>query len=105
MMPRTLRLGVLDVAELEGDHDLRDAAEQGEEADPDQQQRSLYRAVLLGGPETDKDLQDAGHQAKPPHGVDLPGADRGNDVERALEDEQQAQDRGERPERVVGPGE
>jgi hypothetical protein len=34
---RVLRLGVLRVAELEGDHDLRDAAEQGEEANPDQQ--------------------------------------------------------------------
>ena len=36
----TLRLRVLGAAELEGDHDLRDAAEHGEEADPDQQQRS-----------------------------------------------------------------
>src|ERR1700756_516165 len=105
LTPRTLRLGMLGAAELEGDHDLRDATEQGEEADPDQQQRSLYRAVLLGGPETEQDLQDADHQAKPPSGVDLPGADGGDDVERALEDEQQPQDRGERPERVVGPGE
>ena len=32
-----LALGALGVAELEGDHDLRDAAEQGEEADPDQE--------------------------------------------------------------------
>src|SRR5204862_868326 len=48
LTPRALRLGVLRTAELEGDHDLRDAAEQGEETDPDQQERSLYRAVLLG---------------------------------------------------------
>src|ERR1700753_3027896 len=78
------RSGLLGAAELEGDQDLRDATEQGEEPDPDQQQRSLYRAVLLGGPETEQDLQDADHQAKPPGGVDFPGADRGDDVERAL---------------------
>jgi hypothetical protein len=43
----------------------------------------LYRAVLLGGPETEQDLQDADQQAKPPGGVDLPDADGGDDVERA----------------------
>src|SRR5690242_21925552 len=74
LTPRTFRLGMLGVAELEGDHDLRDAAEQGEEADPEQQQRSLYRTVLLGGPETEQDLQDADHQAKPPHGSRRPAA-------------------------------
>src|SRR5260370_1325965 len=103
--PRTLRLGVLGAAELEGDHDLGDATEQSEEADPDQQQRSLYREVLLGGPEAEQDLQDAGHHAQPPGAVDLPGAGGCDDVERAPEDEQQPQDRGERAERVIALGE
>ena len=55
-----LLLTPLAAADFEGDDDLGDPAEQGEEPDPDQQQRPFYRQILLGGPEAEQDLQDAG---------------------------------------------
>src|SRR5215472_17878651 len=59
--PRRVPLGALAAPELEGDDDLRDAAEQGEEPDPQQQERAARREPLLGGPEAEHELQDAGH--------------------------------------------
>src|ERR1700745_2140909 len=44
-------LGALAGADLERDDDLGDPAEQGEEPDPQQQQRSPRRELLLRGPE------------------------------------------------------
>ena len=71
-------------AHLESDDDLRDPAEQGEEPDPEQQERSSCGELLLRGPEAQHDLQDAGHQAEPPGAIDVLGDDSGDDVERAL---------------------
>src|SRR5215472_17765536 len=44
--PRRVPLGALAAPELEGDDDLRDAAEQGEEPDPQQQERAARREPL-----------------------------------------------------------
>ena len=52
-------LSTLAAADLEGDDDLRDAAEQGEEPDPQQQERSAGGERLLRGPEAQDELQDA----------------------------------------------
>jgi hypothetical protein len=61
------------VAELEADDDVGDAAEQDEEADPEDQQRRSGREGLLRGPESDDDFCDSGEQAEPPARVDVPG--------------------------------
>jgi hypothetical protein len=50
---------VLRALELEGEHDLVDAVEQRQDADPDDQQRGADSDQLLRGPKTDEDLQDA----------------------------------------------
>src|SRR5690349_8127593 len=51
-------LGVLAAPDLEGYDDLGDAAEQGEEPDPEQQERATGGEQLLGGPEAEHELQD-----------------------------------------------
>src|SRR6185369_14479535 len=91
--------------ELERDDDLGDAAEQGEEPDPQQHQRRAGGEHLLGVPKAEQDQQDAGHQAEPPGAADLPGRDGADDVERAIEDKQQPNHRGQRPEGVDRVGE
>ena len=45
------------VPDFEGDDDVRDAAEQGEEPDPEDQQQRPGRKCLLRGPESDDDLR------------------------------------------------
>src|SRR5271166_5026246 len=99
------RLAVLAAPELERYDDLGDAAEQGEEPDPQQQQRRPGGKHLLGGPETEQDEQDADYQAEPPGAADLPGRDGVDDVERAIKDKQQPNHRGQRPEGIDRVGE
>src|SRR5215831_15669957 len=98
-----VRLAVaLAAPDLERDDDLRYPAEQGEEPNPQQQERPAGGEQLLGGPEAEHELQDADHQAEPPGAADFPGHEGGDDVERALEDEQQPQHGGEGPEGAEG---
>jgi hypothetical protein len=85
---------------LERQKDVGEAPEQREEPDPDQQQQRPRGKLLLGDPEAEQDLYHARDHAQPPGGVDLPRGDRGDQVEAAAEDEQQPEDRGQRPERA-----
>jgi hypothetical protein len=63
---------VLRAPELEREHDLGDAAEQCQQPNPADQQRSTGRERLLGSPEADEDHQDARDHAEPPDTVDDP---------------------------------
>src|SRR5260370_911254 len=67
-----LVLAALRAAELEGEHDLGDAAEHGEEPDPDQQQHGRGGGPLRGDPETKKELWDAPVNPEPQEVIGLP---------------------------------
>src|SRR6266508_1692070 len=98
----TLRGGRVQTTNLERQDDLRNAPEQRHEPHPDQDQRGPRREELLRGPEAKDQLEDPGQQTEPPQLVDVLGHGRRDDVQGALQDQQETKDRRERPERVVG---
>src|SRR5262249_42748026 len=75
--------------ELEGKHDRGDPPDEGIETHPQQQERRPSREILLRHPKAQKELEEPGNQAEPPDGVDPLGRDRGDEVERPLEDQQE----------------
>src|SRR5262245_6589872 len=85
-------------ADPERQDDLADAAEQREEAHPDQDQCGTRRVVLLRGPEAQQHLEDADGEAEAPHAVHVLCHHRDDDVGRPHEDQQEAEHGRERPE-------
>src|SRR6266508_247567 len=98
----TLRGGRVQTTNLERQDDLRNAPEQRHEPHPDQDQRGPRREELLRGPEAKDQLEDPGQQTEPPQLVDVLGHGRRDDVQGALQDQQETKVRRQRPERVVG---
>src|SRR4029453_5817729 len=81
--------------------DVPDAADHGERRHPrDKEDRAA--AVVAGGPEPEHDLDDSRNKWQPPPPDLAAHRDGHDDVERPGEDEEEAEDRGERAERVAG---
>jgi hypothetical protein len=95
---------VAGMANTEGQKDLVEASEQGQEAYPEQDQiRPLGQGVhpvRPRHPERQQDQQDPGGQVDPPVGVDRPRHHPPDDLEGAVEDKDQPQHRGQGEEGV-----
>ena len=82
-------LRVLELAHAEGVHDVPYAPDQGEGTDPGDQEDGAP-AVVAGRPEGEEDLDDPADELQPPDTDLVLGGDRLDDVERAGEEQEEA---------------
>src|SRR5512132_228474 len=98
---RTGRLiRVLHFAHAEGEHDVPDATDEGDRRHP-RNEEDRAAPVVSGGPEAERELDDAADQLEPPD-LDLaPNGDGNDDVERPREHEKEAEHGRQRDERIA----
>src|SRR5580765_6964074 len=99
--PEARTLGrVLELTHTEREDEVPDTADDREGGDPGHEQDGTA-AVVAGRPEAEDELDDAADELEPPDLDLVAGRDRDDDVERPGEDEEEAEDRGQRRERVA----
>src|SRR6478752_8349017 len=98
LAPADLR--VLQLAHAEREHEVPHAADDRERRYPGDEQNGTP-PVVASGPEAEEHLDDPADELQPPDLDLVPRGDRQDDVEGSREDEEEAEDRGERGEGVT----